>query len=99
MSDLQSSSLHRDKGLMSPWQRGGELKRIIRELRPPETRDSPASPDEVSGAQDLCFRLYSAEVADMMADRLGTTRQQIRETLDAALRWKPEDHTPPETTE
>ena len=88
MSDLQSSSEHRDKGFLSPRMREQEFRRIVGELRYPEDVRREATREEIDGMQDLCYRLYSSEVADMMAERLGVTRHQIRETLDAALKWK-----------
>ena len=91
MSDLQSSSAHRDKGLLSPNMRIVEFCRIIRELRFPED-NRRATRDEIQGMQDLCFRLYSSEVSDMMAKKLNVTRQQMREALDAGLKWQLRDH-------
>lgn len=91
MSDLASSSAHRDKGLMSPNYRRLELRRILKELRTPDdlNEGKPLVPTraEEDGAQDLCYRLYSEEAADLIAGRLGTTRQAVREALDAALKW------------
>lgn len=86
--DLQSSSDHRSKGLLSPNARTLEFRRIIKEMRYPEDKRDATIP-EIDGMQDLCFRLYSAEVADIMANRLGVTRQAFREALDAGLKWKP----------
>jgi len=91
VSDLQSSSDYHAKGLMSANERIHELKRIIRELRV-DGQSTEVTREEVYSAQDLCYRLYSEEVADIMAAKLGVTRQQIREALDSAIRWKPENH-------
>lgn len=99
MSDLASSTAHRDKGLIIPDERRVLLATIIEQMRTAaDAFDGlPASPSwvEVQAAQDLCYRLYSAEVADLMAARLGTTRQAVREALDAALRWTPEPEAKP----
>jgi hypothetical protein len=88
--DLGSSSAHRDKGLMSPNMRLPHLCRIVSEMRSPEYQNQPVGLPEQMAASDLCYRLYSAAVADVMASRLGTTRQAVREALDAALQWR--DH-------
>jgi hypothetical protein len=85
VNDLQSSSEHREKGLMSPGRRWGHLLRILAEMRTPPDLFEPPNATEAKAAQDLCFRLYSAEVADLMAARLGVDRQRVREALDAAL--------------
>ena len=87
MSDLDSSSAHREKGLLSPRLRYHELKRIIAELRFPEEKHLPPQSSEISGAQDLCYRLFSEEVSNQMADELGVSGQQIRIALNNALRW------------
>lgn len=85
-NDLGSSSEYRGKGLMSPNYRRGEFSRLVKELRMPGDNRPPAS-EELDGMQDLCHHLYAGDVADMMAHRLGVTRQQVREALDAALKW------------
>jgi hypothetical protein len=97
MSDLQSSSEHRDKGLLSPNRRMSHLRRVIEELRIPPHEGKPATESEANAAQDLCYRLYSAEASDLMAVKLGVTRQQIREALDAAIQWTPPVAVQPQT--
>lgn len=85
---LQSSSEHRDLGLMSPNVRRKELARIILELRHDEDRGKEASREEVEAAQDICWRLFSHEVASQIAEDLGSSRDDVRRALDRALQWK-----------
>lgn len=86
--DLQSSSDYHARGLLSPRMRNIELRRIISELR---TFDDPAEIDarEINGAQDLCFRLYSATVSKLIAKELGTSGENVRKALDKAILWSP----------
>jgi len=86
--DLQSSSDYRARGLISPNERWGLLRQLIAELRFPDARVA-VTEDEISAAQDVCYRLYSIHVATMMAKRLGVSVDEYRRALDAALMWRP----------
>ena len=86
---LQSSSEHRELGLMSPNARRKELARIIRELRFSEDAGREPTREEVDAAQDLCWRLFSHEVASQIAGELGASRDDVRRAIDRALQWVP----------
>lgn len=85
---LQSSSDYRARGLMSPNARKNEFRRIIQELSGGKKYETMTEIHMMDGAADLGFRLYCAEVADLLAAKFGTTRQAVREALDAAISHK-----------
>lgn len=84
---LDSSSAHRAAGILSPNRRRMELKRIIKELRLDDPKD--VSEDEISGAQDLCWRLFSKEVSEELAKKLCSDITTVRRALNDAILWSP----------
>ena len=90
VKELISSSEYKYEGLMSPSARKRELERIIKELRVPgDIIPESLDPDwrEIHGAQDLCFRLYSKEMTELLAEILDVDPAKIRPALDQALLW------------
>ncbi len=87
--DLTSSTTHIERGLMAPRQRWTHFARITAELCIGSRYIDDYSPRNVAvrseGMQDLCYRLYSCDVAFMAAAELGITVEAWRLALDHAI--------------
>ena len=80
-ADLNSSSEHRQQGLLSPNQRSQFLRKIHCYM----SDDNAALPTEVDAMQDLCYHLYAESVAKRMAKHLGVSVSKLRKALDIGL--------------
>lgn len=82
MTDLNSSSEHRQQKLLSPNHRLQYLKLIFYYLSPDGIFPHPT---ESGAMQDLCYHLYSESVAERMATHLGVSVPELRKALDIGL--------------
>ena len=80
-STLNSSSEHRQQGLLSPAQRSEYLRIIFFYMN-----DKEALAEETSSMQDLCYHLYSESVAERMATHLSVSVPELRKALDIGLK-------------
>ena len=79
-ADLNSSSEHKQQGLLSPVQRLKYLRAIFVYMNEEE-----ALIEETGPMQDLCYHLYSYSVAERMAKHLGVSVSELRKALDIGL--------------
>ena len=79
-ADLNSSSEHRQQGLLSPAWRSEYLRIIFFYMN-----DKEVLAEETSSMQDLCYHLYSCGVAERMAKHLGVSVSKLRKALDIGL--------------
>lgn len=81
MTNLSSSSEHRQQGLLSPVQRLNYFRAIFFYMNKVE-----ALTEEIDPMQDLCYHLYSQSVAERMAKHLGVSVPKLRKALDIGLK-------------
>ena len=81
MTSLNSSSEHKQQGLLSPNQRW----QFLRKIRCYMSDDNAAVPAEVDAMQDLCYHLYTESVAERMAKHLDVSVSELRKAFDIGL--------------